>query len=292
MAARRKKHKGGHGEGHADERWLLTYADLITLLMSLFMVLWSISSVNISKFESLQRSLAAAFSGHVADGGQGIKENGGSNAVQTPAENTPMATLQDLRTSSSTTTGRKTHQTAATKSAQAALERSQFNMIKRQVEAVAAKRHLSKKIKVTISPDGLHIRITTDNLLFDSGSAVVKPEARPLLADIAKVLAADGRHRIEVQGNTDDVPVSGRYESNWNLSVDRAANVVNVVVADGVAGGRMRATGFSEYNTVASNQTDGGRQMNRRVELFLPRQILDSNKAPSLSESAFPARPR
>lgn len=291
MAGRRKKHKGGHEDSHVDERWLLTYADLITLLMSLFMVLWSISSVNISKFESLQRSLAEAFSGRIADGGQGIKDNGGSNAVQTPAENTPMATLQDLR-SQSPVTGRKNRQTAATKSAQASLERSQFNMIKRQVEAIAAKRHLSKKIKVTISADGLHIRITTDNLLFDSGSAVVKPGAQPVLRDIAHVLAAEGRHRIEVQGNTDDVPVSGRYASNWNLSVDRAANVVNVIVRDGVAGGRMRATGFSEYNTVASNRTGAGRQLNRRVELFLPRQILDSNKAPSLSESAFPARQR
>ena len=170
------------------------------------------------------------------------------------------------------------------------MERAQFNLIKRHVEAIARKRNLSKKIKVTISPDGLHIRITTDNLLFDSGSAVVKPSAGPLLKDLATTLIADGRHRIEVQGNTDDVPVSGRYTSNWNLSVDRAANVANEFVKDGVSGGRMRATGFSQYNTVASNQSSSGRQLNRRVELFLPRQILDSSKVPSLSESAFPAK--
>ena len=94
MSAPRSGRRGrGHEEEHGgDERWLLTYADMITLLMALFMVLFSISSVNISKFKSLQRSLQDAFSGRVLPGGRSIKEAGGSDQIERSGQSLPNPT--------------------------------------------------------------------------------------------------------------------------------------------------------------------------------------------------------
>src|SRR3954469_14862358 len=89
----KKKRGGDHGD-HPDERWLVTYADLMTLLVALFMVLFSISSVNTSKFESLQHSLQDAFSGKIMPGGQSIKEAGGTSNVVNPSEAAPESNLQ------------------------------------------------------------------------------------------------------------------------------------------------------------------------------------------------------
>jgi chemotaxis protein MotB len=283
---RHKKHKN-HDEGHVDERWLLTYADLITLLMALFMVLWSISSVNVSKFESLQRSLAQAFSGRVMPGGQGIKEEGGSDTAQTPAANTPMATLAQItQARSGTGKAKETAKNAVAQAAQA--EQAVLKEVKKQVEAIARNDKLSGKIKATISKDGLHIRITTDDLLFDSGSAVVKPKAAPVLAAIGKTLSDESLHQIVVKGHTDNVPIHGRYQSNWNLSADRAANVVLALLHAGVKGERLSADGRADQEPIASNATAVGRSINRRVEMWLPRNYPGGNQTPSLADSIFP----
>src|SRR4051812_36236266 len=90
----KKKKRGDHGAEHPDERWLVTYADLMTLLVALFMVLFSISSVNKSKLESLQHSLQDAFSGKVLPGGQSIKESGGTMNIKTPSASPKESSLE------------------------------------------------------------------------------------------------------------------------------------------------------------------------------------------------------
>lgn len=282
MSGRKKKHKGGHEDGHVDERWLLTYADLITLLMSLFMVLWSISSVNISKYEDLQRSLAEAFSGKVAPGGQGIKENGGSESIPTPAENTPMISQAQTNADSKSRMS-KIQQKAAAKHEEDALKE-----VKKEVEQIANQQKLSGKIKATLTKDGLHIRITTDDLLFDSGSAEVKSKAGPLLSSLGDLLRREGSHQVVVKGHTDNVPISGRYRSNWNLSGDRASNVVLTFIQAGVTGGRLTAAGRADEEPVTSNKSDVGRSLNRRVELWLPRMFDKPTETESLTDSVFP----
>lgn len=279
MAGRRGKKKGGREDAHVDERWLLTYSDLITLLMALFMVLWSISSVNISKFESLQRSLAEAFSGRVLPGGQGIKENGGTGKAQSMAVEMPRVSLQQVVGSP---------KSPEAKRSAARREDAQLKQLKKRVDQVARQRGLNGRIKTVVAKDGLHIRITTDDLLFDSGSAVVKADAAPILGDIAKLLAREGQHPVVVFGHTDDVPISGRYRSNWNLSSDRAANVVVELARDGVASGRLTSAGAGEYHPVASNTSPGGRALNRRVEILLPRQFEGGSQSSSITDSAFP----
>ena len=285
MAGRKKKHKGGHDEGgHVDERWLLTYADLITLLMSLFMVLWSISSVNISKYEDLQRSLSEAFSGHVMPGGQGIKQNGGSESESAPQQNQQMSIAPPQQPSKQSQMNKKQRAAAAKR------ENQTFKELEKQVRRIARENKVAGKISTTVSKDGLHIRITTDDLLFASGSAEIKPQAKPLLKSLADIVNAEATHQVVVKGHTDNVPIkTGRYHSNWNLSSDRAANVVISMVGDGVAGGRLTSAGRADMEPMASNSTPGGRSLNRRVKLRLARIITDTAPSKgSLTDSEFP----
>jgi len=264
--ARHGKKRGhdNHGE-HVDERWLVTYADLMTLLVALFMVLWSISAVNKSKFESLQRSLSEAFSGKVVPGGHAIMQSGGSNNIQTPSPNEPFSSLQP-------STGGTTSPTTSRQAAKA--EQKSLEELKRRIQAIARQQGISGKLQARVTKDGLFIRVLTDDLLFDSGLATVRPQSLPLLGAIGRVLAKEGKHPIRVEGHTDNVPVSGLYPSNWELSGARAAGIARAFIGAGVRPDRLTASGRADLDSIASNDTASGRSLNRRVEILLPRMAV------------------
>jgi chemotaxis protein MotB len=265
-ASRRRRHAHAEEEHENDERWLLTYADMITLLMALFMVLFSISSVNISKFVSLQHSLQDAFSGRILPGGRALEESGGSTTspqvAATPAASTPAATNEGA--------DRKAADAAA--KAQAKAEEEDFKALKERVDAYAREHGLDSKVTTLITKDGLVIRLLTDKLLFASGSASVQPPGRGLLAKIGGLLRAESEHAIRVRGFTDTVPIhTAAFPSNWELSAGRAASVVRAFAGAGVAPNRMEAAGRAALDPVTANTTTEGRARNRRVEVLLPR---------------------
>ena len=116
--------------------------------------------------------------------------------------------------------------------------------------------------------------LPTDKVLFDSGSAVIKPQADPLLTEIAGLVDVDPSHPISVEGNTDNVPIvnaaKGRFATNWELSTARATEVVRYLQDEGgIDPHILSATGFGEYQPVAPNDTDEGRHKNRRIEIVL-----------------------
>lgn len=253
----RRKHQAH--EEHPDERWLLTYADLITLLMALFIVMFAISSVNQGKFEELAKSLSTAFGGKT--GGESIKETGGTPGVEMPANNPPAPSLQAALNPNS-----------GGQASSAAAEQESLEELAKTIAREAKIAGIGDQVTARVAEDGLTVRISTDNILFDSGSAVVKPSALPVLGRVAKVFRADGRHAVAVTGHTDSRPIySGQYPSNWELSTARASAVVRVFINQKVAPARLTATGKAAYDPVAGNSTDSGRAKNRRVELFIPR---------------------
>jgi chemotaxis protein MotB len=262
-----KKKRGGDHNDHPDERWLVTYADLMTLLVALFMVLFSISSVNKAKLESLQHSLQDAFSGKVLPGGQSIKESGGTMNIKTPSAAPKESSLQPYVGSPKDTASTKD------KTGKGSAEEQQFKQLKAKIDSVAAKQGLSGKIKTTVTDDGLLIRLLTDKLLFDSGSAVTRPESLPLLKDVAHLLArTQADHQLIISGNTDDQPISsGQFRDNLALSTERANSIFRTFAHDGISPLRMTAAGRGAYSPIASNRTDGGRSLNRRVEILVPR---------------------
>jgi chemotaxis protein MotB len=221
--------------------------------MALFMVLFSISSVNISKFKTLREALQNAFTPKVLSGGGSIIPDGGAEKSAQAAAQEPVPPA--LAGASARTT-----------------ETDEFLRLKRELDAYARRHGFSASIETMVTSRGLVIRLLTDKVLFDSGSAAVKAEADPLLGEISDLVNVDPSHPISVEGNTDDVPIStGQYPSNWELSTARAAAVVRFMSAHGVDPERLEASGVAGLRPIAPNTTEAGRSRNRRVEIALLR---------------------
>ncbi len=248
------------------ERWLLTYADMITLLLALFIVLWSISSVNISKFDQLKASLHEALNGKVISGSSALLNGGAAvlspQGTQIPTPN-PSATL-DIS------------QSIATKivAALAQQETQSLARVQQQVRHYAKQNGLSGKLQTSIDQQGLEIRVLTDDLLFDPGEATLKSKAIPILYHVARALTANRlTNPIRVEGNTDNVPISTpQFKSNWELSTARATAVLEFMLTAGIKPTRLSVAGYADTRPLASNATAAGRALNRRVELVVLRQ--------------------
>jgi chemotaxis protein MotB len=284
---KRRGRRSAHGGEHAgDERWLLTYADMITLLMALFMVLFSISSVNISKYQILQKSLKAAFSGAVLPGGKAILQSGSTNepgnhppttfvpaiTAVTQAQARQMLPSVNAQTAQAQQQFNASVAHAMAVAAAAAREQNELLKLKAKLDLWAKQHGLANYVRTVIDPRGLVIRILTDRVLFDSGQAVLKPQSLSLLDELARLLNVDKLHPITVAGHTDNQPIdTSRFPSNWELSSARATNVVEFFISHGVDPLRLSATGYAYLHPVASNATPQGRALNRRVEIVLQR---------------------
>jgi chemotaxis protein MotB len=276
MSRRRhgRRRGGGHEEGN-NERWLLTYADMITLLMALFMVLFSISSVNISKFKTLQLALKAAFSGNILPGGKAIAQPGATaNSSHAPSSADVQAIAQLTVQGSPELQSSSNSETTIQRAARAAKEQSTFKQLKRQLDAYSSSHGFGSQVQTSVQQQGLVIRVLTDRLLFPSGSASLIAQADPLLEEISGLLNVDRAPPIAVEGNTDNVPISGgAFPSNWELSTARASTVVRFLIATGVSPPRLSASGYANLRPIASNTTPEGRARNRRVEIVLQRLL-------------------
>jgi chemotaxis protein MotB len=269
MAAGRRKKGGGGGHEGPDERWLLTYADMITLLMALFIVMFAISSVNTSKFNALSKSLKEAFNGKVVEGGQSILQTGGSdNGHRAPTAEAPIPAIQPLIQKEFAKKAKEQQK----KSSSGQTEQEEFQKVKAELDKYVKQHGLSSKVTTEITRRGLVIRLLTDKVLFDSGQARVKPAGKPLLKKVSSLLQVDDVHPINVEGYTDNIPIhSPIFPTNWELSTARAASVVRLLIADKVPATRLGAVGYAQLHPLASNDTAGGRSKNRRVEIVLLR---------------------
>jgi chemotaxis protein MotB len=268
---------GGHEEEESNERWLLTYADMITLLMALFMVLFSISSVNISKVQVLQKSLRAAFSGDILPGGKAIAKPGASANPSHAPSSVDVQAIVPVAAPSATTleTASRTGASGMPAQVQSAAAQNQarlFTQIKHELDEYARSHGFASKVQTSIEARGLVIKVLTDDLLFASGQAALSTRSSSLLDEIARLLDLAGEHPIEVGGHTDNVPIhSPLYPSNWELSTARASTVVRFLADHGVVASRLTAAGYADQRPVASDATAAGRARNRRVEIVLRR---------------------
>ena len=266
----KKRHKPHHEEEHEnEERWLVSFADMMTLLFCLFMVLFAISSVNTSKFEALQKSLKDAFSGAVLDGGHSML-NSGSDEQKTKqsAVEPPLPSMRPLTAINNTS---RQHNVAEEEK-QAKQEEQDFRALKRRVDKLAKDAGVHAKVNVTVRRRGLVIQLLTDKVFFSSGDATLHPEAHKLVTKIGAIVRDERSHPVVVEGYTDSQPISNsRFESNWDLSGARAAAVVNDFAKVGVLSARMSLQGYGSQVPVDSNSTADGRAKNRRVEVVLSR---------------------
>jgi len=249
--ARKKK-----PEEHVNhERWLVSYADFITLLFAFFVVMYSISSVNEGKYRVLSDSISSAF--NPAEAGLPIKLN---NPLKPPI-------ISRVATSSTDSSN------AQNLSAYGGVEASKEEKINLRKIAARISKGLESLIDdklVKLKKNDLWIEIEIkSSILFASGKASLQSKARPVLRDIAKVLS-DFDNQIQVEGFTDNVPIDTEdFQSNWELSAARAANVVHLFSRGGVKPSRLSAVGYGEFKPIADNNTAKGRQANRRVKIIV-----------------------
>jgi chemotaxis protein MotB len=265
-AGRRRAH---HEEEHEnEERWLLTYADMITLLMVLFMVLFAISSVNTAKLDALSKSLSEAISGKIVTGGPAIQETGGADSTK-PAP--PSATIPPIQPVVETDSSAKSGQPGGA-AASALKEEENFRKLKQEIDQYASSHGLEKSLQTRVARRGLVIRLLTDNVLFGSGQAQLAPASEGLLSAISRLLVTEVRHPIIVEGHTDSRAVNtSQFPTNWELSTARATQVVRFFIRHHVAARRLQAAGVAAQRPISSNASAGGRSRNRRVEIVLAR---------------------
>lgn len=261
MAGRRRGGGHEHHEEHPDERWLLTYADMITLLLALFIVLFAMADPNPKKTEATANSVKEALNVSIAPGGTSIAQTGGQADTSELKQQIPSPSLQEAIS----------QQTPAS-AKEVAKEQDDLEQLKQRIDAAAAADKLQDKVETKVTRDGLHVKLLSDDFLFASGSAELDRRSDKLMARLAQLLRLDGTHAVRVSGHTDSVPVSGRYPSNWELSTARASAVVRAMARNRVSPARMEAAGKAHLAPVASNSTDRGRSKNRRVEILIPRQ--------------------
>ena len=258
-----------HEEEHeSEERWLLTYADMITLLMTLFMVLFAISSVNTSKLDALSKSLSEALNGKVVTGGKSIQQTGSTDSSEKAPPEPPIpAITPSIKMSSPTTSANPSGSPNA-----AQHEQEEFSKLKQQIDAYAREHGLKQSLETEIGRNGLVIRLLTDRILFGSGQARLEPASSKLLTEIAGLLVAEVRHPIVVEGHTDSTPIaSSQFPTNWELSTTRSTQVVRFLINHRVAARRLQAAGVGAQRPIASNKNESGRSQNRRVEIVLVR---------------------
>ena len=205
MSAARRHKKHHHEEHENHERWLVSGYDMMTLLFAVFVVLFAISSTNISKVKLLEQSLQEAFSGPVLTGGRAMMKTatvGGREGAGAPAAADPQP-AQALAQAMNP-------QDAEEAAEQAQAEEHSFQDLKKRIDKLAKDAGLAEKMSTTVTPDGLKIRLVTDGVLFDSGSAVVKSGGRPTLSEIGRIIDHEGSHPVQVEGHTDDQPIALR----------------------------------------------------------------------------------
>lgn len=251
---RRRKNEEEH-ENH--ERWLVSYADFITLLFAFFVVMYAISSVNEGKYRVLSDALTSAFRSMPGDAS-------GAQVAINP--NAPMPVSIPLRKASSPSL--KTDETSRQ-------NREKMRTMAKDIKETLAPLVQDGKVRVTESARGITVEINA-SVLFAPGDATIDLVAVKALTAVARILAP-AAFPIIVEGHTDNTPISNAlFPSNWELSGMRASSVVRLFVDNGVDPRRMTATGYADQRPVADNATPDGRQRNRRVAITIEAQNPDN----------------
>lgn len=249
MRRRRKKKKH---EDHIDETWLIPYADMLTLLFALFIVLFAMSSLDASKF----KQMAVAFNKELV-GGTGDKE---FLSDQKPEQE------KDLSAGSVESEQMKQQAEAEVKQR----EMNELKEVQKSIDQYIDENQLSSSFKTELTEKGLKVTIL-ENVLFDSGKADVKLESLHIAEEMSGLLVSASPREIIVSGHTDNVPIANaQFASNWELSTQRAVNFMQVLLQNTqLDPAKFSATGYGEFRPTAPNDTPEGKAKNRRVEVFI-----------------------
>jgi chemotaxis protein MotB len=240
-----RRHQSEERDNH--ERWIVSYADFVTLLFAFFVVMYAISSVSEGKYRVLSNSLVQAFR-NVTVNAQGVQ-------VMVPASAATLPQNVTVRREARTEEQRR-------------VTRERMRNMARDLSEVLAPLVREGTVRVTQTARGVTVEINA-SVLFAPGDASLEHGAARALRAVAGVLALTD-YPVTVEGHTDDTPIATlQFPSNWELSVVRASRVVRLLVEAGVSARRLTATGFGEQRPVTANTTPEGRARNRRVMVLI-----------------------
>lgn len=249
--ARKKK---AHAKENA-ERWLLTYADLITLLMVFFVLLFAMSTVDKKKYQELAGSLSKAFNVTVLQGQQPVAVTDSSSAA-----------------------------------GPSVIEQQNFQQIMKAIQQFESAHNIpSNQISVKMNGEGIGITVS-GVLLFYNGTNQIKPDGVLLLRQLGPILTGIS-NQIRVEGHTDDIPTdSATYPTNWELSAARAVSVTRYLIEqDSLQPTRLSAVGYGQFQPIVPDDTRDHREMNRRAVIqILYGQVTASGTSTAATPTAHP----
>ncbi|HTH93655.1 MAG TPA: flagellar motor protein MotD [Rhodocyclaceae bacterium] len=246
---RRRRHDDEH-ENH--ERWLVSYADFITLLFAFFVVMYAISSINEGKYRVLSDAINSAFRNIPGTTSGATQSVAVPQAVPVAKPEAPPPKSDEKR------------------------QRNKERLRNMAQQLMTTLNPLVKRGQVRVIETAQGITLDIDaSVLFSPGAATLDEKAVVVLANVGHILAGND-FPIAVEGHTDNVPISNDYfPSNWELSAARAACVVRLFIANGVDARLLTASGYADQRPVADNATVTGRQRNRRVSITIQSQEVD-----------------
>ncbi len=255
-------------ESENTERWLLTYSDMITLLLALFIILFSMSSISLKKFVEFKTGLIQSFSNNsinaLLKGNTGLLQN---NSLVTHPGNVLGPPIPSVNINST-----PTHQAPPNES-----------QIAQQVASALSRQGLSQDAQVVQEKRGVVVRILSDQAFFSTDSAALGIQGDKVVDTIAKVVAPLP-NQISVEGYTDNQPiVGGPYGSNFELSSVRAVNVLlRLDKVDGISPSRLSATGYGATRPIVPNTTPANMAMNRRVDVVILNTLATTSTSTSV----------
>lgn len=256
MARKKKK-----GDDIKTDGWMDTYADTITLLLTFFILLYSISSVDSEKLKQLSQALQNSLTGTTS-----VEELKDINDLKVNTKNDG----QDENKNQNQNQGQG---------------QSKYEDLAGKLNNIIEKNNLSDKIKIRKEDRGIVLQVD-ESILFDSGSANIKPSSIHVLNTISKIIK-ETDNEIVAEGNTDNVPIKdGEYDSNWELSTERALSIVKYLIKnENINPNRISLKGYGEYNPIVPNDNDADRAKNRRVDILVVEQ---RDKSDSNTDSKTP----
>jgi chemotaxis protein MotB len=267
-----------HEEHVNHEAWVIPYADLLTLLMAMFIALFAMSTVDMSKFKELALGFNEALGGGKLDAGIGGSGKATSPAIGEgngagPFDGGTLLPSNDPETSNKIATilaGLSKNRELKER------ERQTLEEVKHDIDEAARSLGLGGKVQTRTLENGLEVTLLTDRVLFDSGKADIEAEGMPLLEVIAEVLK-ELDNRVEIRGHTDGDPLrpNARFFDNLDLSSARANAVARLFSSLGVDRRRLMPVGYGDVRPIASNETASGKAKNRRVEIVVVSNQVD-----------------
>lgn len=251
--------------------WMTTFGDLMNLLLCFFVMLFSMSTIDEADYEILKQSFKSNYTSFL-DGGKSFFDNSSSNDELSLVEN-------DFSTN-----GHSNDDVEKVENLEESIETVEeqkklySDKMYEEVSSMLKEQELSSNI-VTLKKDedNNYIMLSiSGSLLFDSGDVDLKEDALPVLSKVGDILLMFAGYQIEIEGHTDNVPVTGyhSYKDNNELSSDRALSTFYYLVSEkGLDPATMKYSGRGEYDPVASNKTEKGRQQNRRVEIKIYNEL-------------------